>query len=108
MYYQGHNPCTTRSLHEINKTSNIIVVTPAGKIPSINVEDVAKQRTIFDPITCFASTSKVNIIQEPVKYQYGKVEIGMPVFMDDTAAVGTTYNIFLKLGFTPCKAEQPL
>ena len=31
---------------------------------------------------------RVNGIQEAVKYQYGKVEIGMPVFMDDIAAVG--------------------
>ena len=28
-----------------------------------------------------------------MKYQYGKVEIGMPVFMDDIAAVGTSDNI---------------
>ena len=42
---------------------------------------------------CYASTSRVNVIQEAVKYQHGKVEIGMPVFMDDTAAVETTDNI---------------
>ena len=30
---------------------------------------------------------------EPVKYQYDKVEIGIPVFMDDIAAVGTAENI---------------
>ena len=40
-----------------------------------------------------ASTSKVNVIQEAVKYQYGKVEIGMSVFMDDIAAVGTVDNV---------------
>ena len=42
---------------------------------------------------CYASTSRVNVIQETVKYQHGKVEIGMSVFMDDTAAVETTDNI---------------
>ena len=42
---------------------------------------------------CYASTSRVNVIHEAVKYQHGKVEIGMPVFMDDTAAVETTDNI---------------
>ena len=41
----------------------------------------------------FASTSRVNAIQEAVKYQYGKVEIRIPVFMDDIAAVKTAYNI---------------
>ena len=28
-----------------------------------------------------------------MKYKYGKVEIGMPVFMNDVAAVGTADNI---------------
>ena len=28
-----------------------------------------------------------------MKYQYGKVEIGMPVFMDDIAAIGIADNI---------------
>ena len=52
-----------------------------------------KQGTIFGPIMCCASTSRVNEIQEVVKYQYGKVEIGMPVFMDDIAAIGIADNI---------------
>ena len=42
---------------------------------------------------CCASTSRVKKIQEAVKDQYGKVKIGMPVFMDDIAAVGTADNI---------------
>ena len=32
-------------------------------------------------------------MQFKVKYQYGKVEIGMPVFMDDIAGVGTADNM---------------
>ena len=42
---------------------------------------------------CCASKSRVNAIHRAVKYLYGKVKIGMPVFMDDTAAVGTADNI---------------
>ena len=42
---------------------------------------------------CCVSTSKINPIQEPVKYQYGKMEIGIPVFMDDIGAVGIADNI---------------
>ena len=42
---------------------------------------------------CCASTSRVNAIQESVKYQHGKVEIGMPVFMGDIAAVGKADDI---------------
>ena len=52
-----------------------------------------KQGTIFDPIMCCASTSRVNTIQESMKYQYGKVETCMPVFMDDIAAVGKVDDI---------------
>ena len=52
-----------------------------------------KQGTIFGPIMYCASTSRVSGTQEAVKYQYGKVEIGMPVFMDGIAAAGTANNI---------------
>ena len=52
-----------------------------------------KQGNIFGPIMYCASASKVNTIQEAVEYQYGKVEIGMSVFKDDRAAVGTVDNI---------------
>ena len=57
------------------------------------MEEVVKQGTIFGPIMYCVSTSRVNEILEAVKYQYGKVEIGVPVFMDDIAAVGTGDNI---------------
>ena len=48
---------------------------------------------MFGRIKCCASTSRVNAIQVAVKYQYGKIEIGMPVFMDDITAVGTADDI---------------
>ena len=53
---------------------------------------------------CCASTSRVNKIQEAVKDQYGKVNIGMPVFMDDIAAVGTTDNI--RKGIQNCRKME--
>ena len=93
MYNLGYRPGTIRSLYEINKASNIVVDTPVGKTSSITVEEAVKQGTIFGPIMCCASTSRVNKIQDPVKYHYGKVEIGIPVFMDDLSAVGTADNI---------------
>ena len=89
VYNLGYIPGTIRSLYEKSKTSNIVVDTTVGKTSSITVEEVVKQRTIFGPIMCCTSTSKVNEIQEAVKYQYGKVKIGMSVFMDPKAAVGT-------------------
>ena len=104
MYNLGYSPGTIRSLYEINKTSNIVVDTPVGKTSSITVEEVVKQGTTFGPIMCCASTSRVNEIQEAVKYQYGKVEIGMPVFMDDIAAVGTADNI--RKGIQNCRRME--
>ena len=64
-----------------------------GKISRITVEEVVRQGTIFGPIMCCASTLKVNTVQETVKYQYGKVQMGMSVFMDDIAPVETADNI---------------
>ena len=42
--------------------------------------------------------------QNRVKYQYGKVEIGMSVFMDDIAAVGTADNI--RKGIQNCRRME--
>ena len=97
MYNLVYSPGTIRSLYELNKISNIVVGTPVGKKSSITIEEIVKQGTIFGPIMCCASTSRVNAIQEAVKYQYGKVEISMPVFMNDVAAVGTADDIWKEI-----------
>ena len=65
----------------MNKETDIIIRTPVGK-------EVLKQGTIFGPIICCAETSTVNSIGEEVKYSYGKISIGMLVFMDDIATAG--------------------
>ena len=44
---------------------------------------MVKQDTVFGPIMCCAETSTVNSIGEEVKYSYGKINIGMPVFIDE-------------------------
>ena len=45
--------------------------------------NIVKQGTTHGPIICCAETSQVNNSEEPVKYQYEQVEVGVPVFMDD-------------------------
>ena len=37
---------------------------------------------------CCATTSRVNNIGETVQYSYGKVDMGMSVYMDDIAVAG--------------------
>ena len=54
MYYLGYSPGTIRGLYQINKTSNIVLGTPLGKISRLTVE-LVKQGAIFGPIMCCAS-----------------------------------------------------
>ena len=49
---------------------------------------MVKQGIIFEPIMCSTDTSTVNNIGKEVKYRYVKINIGMPVFMDDIAKSG--------------------
>ena len=89
MYNLGYNPNTLKILYEMNKETDIIIRTPVGNTN----KEVVKQGTIFGSIICCAETSAVNSIGEEVKYSYGKINIGMPVFMDDIATAGKAEHI---------------
>ena len=91
MFNLGYDPNTLTSLYEMNKEIYVIIRTPVGNIDKI--KEVVKQGTIFGPIMCCAETSTVNSIGEEVKYRYGKINVGMPVFMDDIATAGKAEHI---------------
>ena len=93
MYNLGYDPNTLKILYKMNKETDIIIRTPVGNTDNIQVKEVVKQGTIFGPIMCCAETSTVNSIGEEVKYSYGKINIGMPVFMDDIATAGKAEHI---------------
>ena len=93
MYNLGYDPNTLKILYEMNKETVIIIRTPAGNTDNMQVKEVVKQGTILGPIMCCAETSAVNSIGEEVKYSYGKINIGMPVFMDDIATAGKAEHI---------------
>ena len=93
MYNLGDDPNTLKILYEMNKETDIIIRTPVGNIELIQVKEVVKEGTIFGPIMWCAETSTVNCIGEEVKYRSGKINIGIPVFMDDTARAGNAENI---------------
>ena len=93
MYNLGHDPNTLNILSEMSKETYIIIRTPVGNTDNIQVKEVVKQGTIFGPIMCCAETYAVNSIGEEVKYRYGKINIGMPVFMDDIATAGKAEHI---------------
>ena len=69
----------------MNKKAEIIVDTTVGQTESISIKEIVKQGSILGPIMCCATTSRVNNIGETVQYSYGKVDIGMSVYMDDIA-----------------------
>ena len=92
-YNLGYNQNTLKNLYEMNKDLDIIIRTPIGNTDNIQVKEVVKHDTIFGLIMCCAETSAVNSIREEVNYRYGKINIGMPVFMDDTATAGKAEHI---------------
>ena len=72
----------------MNKKAEIIVDTTVGQTGSISIKEIVQQGSIFRPILCYATTSRVNNIGETVQYSYKKVDIGMSVYMDDIATAG--------------------
>ena len=93
MYNLGYDPNTLKILHEMDKETYIIIRTLVGNTDNITVKEVVKQDTIFGPIMCCAETSAVNSIGKEVKYRYGKINIGIPIFMDDIATAGKAEHI---------------
>ena len=91
MYNLGYDSNMPKNLYEMNKETGIIIRTPVGKIENIQVKEVVKQGTIFGPIC--AETFPVNSIGEEVTYRYGKINIGMTVFMDDIETAGKAEHI---------------
>ena len=77
-------------LSEMSKETDIITRAPVGNTENMQEKEGVKQDTVFGRIMCFAETSTVNSIGVEVKYRYGKMNIGMPVFMDDIATAGKT------------------
>ena len=77
----------------MKKETDIIIKTPVGNTDNIQVKEMIKQDTIFGPIMSCTETSTVNSIGEEVKYRYGKINIRMPVFIDDIATAGKTEHI---------------
>ena len=62
----------------------------AGRKENSAMDNLIIMNTI---IMCYVQTSTVNSIGEEVKYSYGKINIRMPVFMDDIATAGKAEHI---------------
>ena len=84
----GYSRNYIKILYEMNKKAEKIVDTTVSKAESISMKEIVKQGSIFGLRICCATTSRVNNIGETLQYSYGKVDIGMPVYIDDIAAAG--------------------
>ena len=58
----GYNRNDIEMLYEINKKAEMIVDTTVGQTESINIKEIVKQGSIFRPIMCCVTSSKVNNI----------------------------------------------
>ena len=89
----GYKHNDLKILYEMNKRSIVTINTPFGETGNIEIEEIVKQGTTYGPVMCCATTARVNDIGEKVFCKYGDTEIGMPVFMDDTLAVGDAEEV---------------
>ena len=103
MYNFGYDSNTLNILYEMSKETDIIIRNQQ-ETHNIQVKEVVKQGTIFGPIMCCAETFTVDRIGEEVKYRYGKINIGMPVFMDDIATAGKAEHI--RKGINNCERME--
>ena len=84
----GYNKNDLEILYKLNETAQFKINTPYGDTENIETKEVVKQGTTYGTIMCCASIARVNEICEKVICKYGNIEIGMPVFMNDIAAIG--------------------
>ena len=70
----------------------------------LEIKEVVKQGTTCGPIMCCASTARVNEIGEKVICKYGNIEIGVPVFMDNIAAIRDAHTI--RKGIRNCRKME--
>ena len=91
-------------LHEMYKKTDIKIEKPFGEICSMEIQEVVKQGSTHGPIMRCTTTSKVNDISEKVEVKYGEILIGMPIFMDDIAAIGGTED--RRKGISNCRKME--
>ena len=91
-------------LYQLNEAVQVKINTPYGNNENIEIKEVVKQGPTYGPIMCCASKTRVNEIGEKVICEYGNIEIAMPVFMDDIAAIGDADTI--KIGIRNCRKME--
>ena len=69
--------------YKLTETVQVKINTPYGDTENIEIREVVKQETTYEPIMCCTSTAKINEIGEMEIWKQRK---GMLAFIDDIAA----------------------
>ena len=70
-------------IHEMNKDTEISVVTPVGKTRMAEVGEIVKQGTVLGPTLCCVETDQINNIGENQMRPLGSHMVGILVFVVD-------------------------
>ena len=89
LYKAGCSPSDVVMMHEMNKDTEITIVTPVGKTERIKVGEIVKQGTVLGPTLCCVETDQINNIGEDQTRPLGNEIVGILIFVDDVMSAGT-------------------
>ena len=89
LYKAGCSPQDVCMIYEMNKDTEISVVTPMGRTEKAQVGDIVKQGTVLGPTLCCVETDQINSIGESQMRPFGNQVLGILVFVDDVMSAGT-------------------
>ena len=82
-----------REAAKMNENARIKVMTPCGETKEIQKKKIVKQGTIFGPMLCCGSTSKINDGYQRETAVSPEMSVGSLVYVDDIGAAGTKETI---------------
>ena len=78
----------------MNRNAQMKVRTPCGDTETFNIEKVIKQGTIFGPMLCCSSTTKINELGEPTGMTVApNAEVDSLIYVDDITMAGRMTDV---------------
>ena len=88
LYQAGCTALDVAMVYELNKDSEITILTPCGKTEKVQVGEIVKQGTVLGPTLCCVETDQINTIGEDQTRPLGQEIVGILVFVDDVMSAG--------------------
>ena len=88
LFKAGCSPLDVAMIYELNKETEVTIITPSGKTEKIRVGEIVKQGTVLGPTLCCVETDQINNIGEDQTRPLGKEIVGILVFVDDVMSAG--------------------